>query len=142
MNWGKKLVLSLIVFILFISALVAYMIKVHGDDALVEENYYEKGLTYDQEYQNKQNMLDDDAKPLITLTENQIIVQLKDSAHYQLVLLRPSNKKADVKFEGHTVSSSNLILIERSKLVKGLWFFNLEWKSNNKTYQYKQNITL
>lgn len=142
MNWGAKIVTGMILFMVFIGVLVGFMIKEHGNDSLVEENYYEKGINYDQEYQSKRNTLIDDAKPLIKVTSNQILIQLKDSASYKLVLLRPSNSKVDFSIKGKTIGDSNLILVDKSKFEKGLWFFNLEWKSNNKNYQYKQNITL
>jgi hypothetical protein len=142
MNWGAKIVTGMILFMLFISVLVGFMIKEHGNDSLVEENYYEKGLKYDEEYQSKQNTITDDAKPGISITEKQILIQLKDNAQYKLVLLRPSDIKADQEFKGQTLSDSNLILIDKSRLGKGLWFLNLEWKSKGRNYVYKQNITL
>lgn len=142
MNWGTKIVLGMITFMLFIIGMVIYMFHVHGRDALIEENYYEKGIDYNTEYNAKQNVADDNAKPKITNTPKQLLIQLKDSATYQLVLMRASDSKDDLKLNGKTTGDSNIILIDKTKLAKGIWFISLTWRSANKDYLYKNNITL
>jgi len=142
MNWGTKIILGMITFMLFIIAMVIYMFHVHGRDALIEENYYEKGIDFNTEYNAKQNVVNDNAKPKITNTPNQLIIQLKDSAQYQIVLMRASNSNDDFKLNGKTTGDSNIILIDKTKISKGMWFINLFWRSSNKDYLYKNNITL
>jgi hypothetical protein len=142
MNWGNKIMLTMAAFILFILALGAYMLSKQGNDTLVESNYYEKGLRYEEEYQLKANTFSDHAEPVITVNPNQVIIRLKDSASYSLVLMRPSNAKADKKQEGNTIGNDHLILLERKPADKGLWYLDLKWESNHKQYQYKKSITL
>lgn len=142
MNWGTKIILGMIAFMLFIIAMVIYMFSVHGNDALVEEDYYEKGINYDQEYNARQHMIDDQAEPIIKINDNQLIIQLKDSASYELRLMRPALAKDDVKVKGTTIGEANLILLPRKDLHKGLWFLELKWNSNTKDYLFKKNITL
>jgi len=142
MNWGTKIILGMITFMLFIIAMVIYMFHVHGRDALIEENYYEKGIDFNTEYNAKQNVVNDNAKPKITNTPNQLIIQLKDSAQYQIVLMRASDSNDDFKLNGKTTGDSNVILIDKTKVPKGMWFINLSWRSSNKDYLYNNNITL
>ncbi|WP_426327717.1 FixH family protein [Pedobacter sp. R-06] len=142
MNWGTKIVLGMIAFMMFIVGMVVYMFHVHGRDALIEENYYEKGINYNAEYNAKQNVLNDDAKPKITITKTQIIIQVKDSAKYDLVLMRPANSNDDVKLKGQTTGTANLILVDKTKMPKGMWFLNLQWQVSGKDYLFKNNITL
>jgi hypothetical protein len=142
MNWGTKIVLGMIAFMLFIVAMVVYMFSVHGNDALVDEDYYEKGINYDREYKATQNMINDHVEPKITVAESQLIIQLKGSAAYELKLMRPSTIKNDVKETGNTVGDSNLILINTKQMPHGLWFLDLKWQSNGTDYQFKKNITL
>ena len=142
MNWGTKIVLGMVAFMLFIIGMVIYMFSVHGNDSLVEEDYYEKGLNYDQEYKAKENVLNEDAQPDIKINDSQIIIQLKDSASYKLKLMRPSNAKDDVISKGNTIGDTNMILIDRANMHTGLWFLELRWISNNKEYQFNKNITL
>jgi len=142
MNWGTKIVMGMFAFMLFIVGMVIYMFHVHGRDALIEENYYEKGINYNVEYDAKQNVLHDDARPKITITHIQIVIQLKDSAQYELVLMRPANSDDDVKLKGNTTGSSHLILVDKTKMARGMWFVNLSWRAGGKSYLFKNNITL
>lgn len=141
MNWGTKIVLGMVTFMLFIVGMVVYMFSVHGNDALVDEDYYEKGINYNDEYTAKQNLINDNATPILTVTKSQIIIKLKDSANYELKLMRPSTQYNDVKENGTTVTDSNLILINRTTMHSGLWLLELKWISNGKKYLYKRNIT-
>ena len=142
MNWGTKIVLGMITFMLFIIGMVIYMFHVHGRDALIEENYYEKGIDYNTEYNAKQNVADDNAKPKITNTPKQLLIQLKAPAAYQLVLMRASDSKDDLKLNGKTTGDTNIILVDKAKLAKGMWFISLTWRVENKDYLYKSNISL
>jgi hypothetical protein len=142
MNWGTKIVLGMVAFMLFIIGMVVYMFKVHDNDSLVEEDYYEKGLNYNQEYQAKENVLNDDAEPNIKINVNQIIIELKDSASYELKLMSPANAKADISNKGNTIGETNLILIDKANMHTGLWILELKWLSKNKQYQFNKNITL
>ncbi|MBY0244975.1 MAG: FixH family protein [Sphingobacteriaceae bacterium] len=142
MNWGTKIIAGMVCFMLFIVAMVVYMFKVHDQDALVEDDYYEKGLSYDQEYDAKQNVIDDKFAPIISINEHQIVIQLKQSASYTATLMRPSDAKADQKSSGKTIGDANLILIPRSNMGKGLWSLSLNWESNSKKYLFKKDITL
>ncbi|WP_406826702.1 FixH family protein [Pedobacter sp. KACC 23697] len=142
MNWGTKIVMGMVAFMMFIVTMVIYMFHVHGRDALIEENYYEKGINYNAEYNAKQNVLNDDATPKIIITHAQMVIQLKDSAQYELVLMRPANSNDDVKRKGNTTGTSNLIVVDRTKMPSGMWFINLSWRTGGKTYLFKNNITL
>lgn len=142
MNWGTKIVLGMLTFMLFIVGMVIYMFSVHGNDALVDEDYYEKGINYNQEYNAKQNVLIDSVNPVITLTKHQIIINLHDRANYKLKLMRPSTVKDDIKIEGKTLGDRNLILIDRSTMNNGLWFLEIKWISKEKNYLFKTTINL
>ena len=142
MNWGTKIVLGMVVFMLFIIGMVVYMFRVHGNDTLVDEDYYEKGINYNDEYNANQNVITDKAEPKITISDSQIIIQLKDSANYHLTLARPSTNKDKLADSGETVSDANLIIINRQNMHTGLWYLELKWSSNAKKYQLKKSITL
>lgn len=132
----------MITFMLFIVAMVVYMFSVHGNDALVEENYYEKGINYDQQYNDKQNVVNDNAQPKISKGQYQLIIQLKDSANYELKLVRPSRKTDDVVKKGSTIGDANVIVIDSKNMPTGLWFMELKWTSKGRSYLFKQDIIL
>ena len=130
------------IFMSFIIGMVIYMFKNHNNDALVEEDYYEKGINYDEEYLAKSNVVNDEAAPEIKISETQLILQLKDAADYQLTLMRPSSKEKDVSSAGKTIGDGNLIIIERDRLDKGLWSLKVKWRAKGKDYLFTKDITL
>lgn len=142
MNWGTKIILGMVAFMLFITAMVVYMFSVHDQDALVADDYYEKGINYNQDYDAMQLVITDKAEPIFTLSESQVIIQLKDSANYELKLMRPIAAKDDIHQKGTTVNKANLILLDHSHMPKGLWLLELKWKSKDKVYLFKRNLTL
>ncbi|MFD2287212.1 hypothetical protein GJU39_21275 [Pedobacter petrophilus] len=142
MNWGSKVLLGMGCFMLFIISMVVYMFAKHSGDALIEEDYYEKGINYNTTYNAEQNMLNDDAQPKITVSEKQLVISLKDSATYHLVLMRPSDKAEDLKLQGKTIEPDHLILVDRGHMQKGLWFLQIQWHSKGKDFFYKSNLKL
>ncbi|RZK47690.1 MAG: hypothetical protein EOO87_21595, partial [Pedobacter sp.] len=122
--------------------MVCYMFYVHGRDALIDDNYYEHGINYNTEFNATRQMLNANAEPEIDISSRQIIIKLKDSTSYHLSLKRASNNIDDKKINASTVGPSNLILVERTGLPKGLWFLTLQWTVKGKDYMFKKNITL
>ncbi|MGF1925852.1 MAG: FixH family protein [Bacteroidia bacterium] len=142
MNWGTKIVLGMIAFMLFIVGMVVYMFSVHGNDALIDNDYYEKGVNYDKEYKAAQNVFIDQAIPEITVTDNQIIIKLTDSASYDIRMMRPTTVKDDHNLKGNTLGDNNLILIDRKNMPLGVWLLELKWVANKKEYSFKKSIKL
>lgn len=142
MNWGTKLVLGMATFMLFVIGMVVYMFSVHGNDSLVDEDYYEKGLDYNKEYDAKRNTLLDKAEPVIKIEASKIVIKLKDSATYHLKINNASKAKEDRSSKGETIGEANLIIVDSQLFNKGLWTLDLKWTSKGKNYQYNKNITL
>ena len=115
---------------------------VHGNDALVDNDYYEKGINYNQEYTAKQNVLNDLAEPKIIIHPTIMVIEFKDSAQFTLRLMRPSSEKEDVKVAGNTVGDRHAITLNTQKMHRGLWIMELNWISNGKPYMLKKNLTL
>ena len=142
MNWGTKLVLGLAAFMLFVIGMVVYMFSVHGNDSLVDEDYYEKGLDYNKEYDAKTNTITDKAEPIIKVEASKIIIQLKDSATYELKINNASKAKEDKSSKGNTIGDANLIIVDTEGMKSGLLALELKCESNQKRYQFNKNITL
>lgn len=47
MNWGTKLIIGMALFMAFIIGLAVFMLNSNADP-LVDKDYYEKGLKYDE----------------------------------------------------------------------------------------------
>jgi hypothetical protein len=111
MNWGTKLIIGMLLFMSFIVVLGVLMIR-SDSDALVETNYYEKGLNYDDEYAAKTQVGKDQASPEISIT---------------VKLTRNDSKSSDttVKF----ITKSGKLTLNISRLAKGRWHMITAWEN-------------
>ena len=69
MNWGKSIVLSFVLFAVFIGVLVAVCVR--EDISLVSRNYYNEELDYQTKMNGARNVDQLSQKPEISLTERQ-----------------------------------------------------------------------
>jgi hypothetical protein len=126
MNWGTKLIIGMLLFMSFIVVLGVLMIR-SDSDALVETNYYEKGLNYDDEYAAKTQVGKDQASPEITITAADISIIFKTSAKGKVKLTRNDSKSSDttVKF----ITKSGKLNLNISRLAKGRWHMIIAWEN-------------
>ena len=110
----------------FIVVLGILMIR-SDSDSLVESNYYEKGLTYDNEYAAKTQVGKDQASPKVNITAANISIIFKTSAKGKVKLTRNDSKSSDttVKF----ISKSGKLNLNISKLAKGRWHMITSWEN-------------
>ncbi len=141
MNWGQKIVLVMVMFMLFILGLSFAMYRRQGD-SLTEVDYYEKGLEFDREYEMEQNALDTNLRADVNLVDSALVLTFKAAAYYKIKLQRPSNSKLDSIYEGKTTGRLQPVTIPIAHLAKGRWFMEVQWKTAGKPFGFKQHITL
>lgn len=136
MNWGKGLVIGLVLFMSFITILVVLMFRSAEDS--FDKDYYEKGLAYDVEYQQKQQVITDQAEPTISYNDEVLSITFKAADSGQINFKRPSSKKEDkvINF------TDNEVNINRKELLNGEWKIILKWTYDQKNYLYEKSIFL
>lgn len=143
-NWGTGLVIAIV---LFMSFILYFVVKVQSnskyDNELVVEEYYKHDARFQEEIDRVQNAQDLDHKPIITKTEEGIIIEFPQEFNANQItgtvsLYRPSNKKLD--FDTPISLSNPTLLIPKSKLVGGQWGINMEWEYEGKKYLTKESI--
>jgi len=139
MNWGTKLVTAMALFMVFIIGLSMKMIFSEKDD-LVDKNYYEKGLNYDHDYQRKQNVLNDKAEPLITLSPGQLQVLFSKPVKGTLRLSHPSDNNKDKAFKIELKDNEPLVLPLDELNGKGQWRLSAEWESEGRQYLFEKYV--
>ena len=127
----------MIIFMLFIIAMCVYMLAMPTDD--YDHKYYEKGLNFDQEYKQKQQVFKDKAQPIIKIDSCCIQVTFPQTVTGQVKLLRPSGNVKDQVFN---LDNKNGLPIEilTAQIAKGQWQLVFNWTSNNKAYLYQQEV--
>lgn len=140
MNWGKKIIIGLVLFMIFIVTLGIIMIMKGKDDSLIENDYYEKGQTFDKDYNAKQRAIDDLMVPSITHNLG-LIIRFPVPVTYKLICRRSSNKDLDKTFNGFTDEHRN-IQIPKSQLQAGPWLIRIEYTANSKSYLFETKIDM
>lgn len=120
---------------LFMSFIVILVIKMvfSTPDALIDNNYYEKGQTYNKEYNAKQKAVKDSVVPEIEINESGLDFIFNKPAKYKLICKRSSDAKMDFELDGSSDPDLRLH-IPKSKLEKGSWHLRLEYSIAGKDY--------
>jgi hypothetical protein len=140
MNWGVKVLIGMGTFMSFIIVLVVIMFN-SKTDALVDNDYYEKGINYNKVYNLKEQVNLDHARPEIALSDKTIGLTFTQQAKGNLKLMRTSDKRLDKTMPFET-DQNRQILIPAVNLPKGSWRLIIEWESLSKKYLYEQEINI
>lgn len=131
MNWGTKIVIGMGIAMAAVVTAGVYMVS-HDTDSLEDVDYYEKGLRYDEVYQQKENVTLDHAKARVSIQKGDLKISF-NSEHNEgtLRLLRPSDRSLDKKFR---FSALRIYELPLHDLKSGAWRLELEWKHDGKHY--------
>jgi hypothetical protein len=139
MNWGKGIIGGMILFMLFIIVMCVYMFSVPEDE--FDKKYYEKGLSYDQDYNRAKQVITDNAQPTIEADSCCIEVSFPQTILGQVKLTRPSSNMVD-KIIPIDNKNGQPIQILTTNMPKGKYQLRFEWTSNNKDYLYQKEVYL
>lgn len=138
MNWGTKLFIALGIFMVGIVAAGVYMVT-NDHDALVETDYYEKGISYDETYDRRQNLINEQAEPRIEIVNDSLVIHFKHRGNKgQMLFRKPSDKGQDTQIDFQTAASSYRLALPN--ISSGKWDFVLIWQSNGMPYQYEKTL--
>lgn len=145
LNWGKSIVLAMILFIGFIMYMVVTMItdKDYDHDMVVEE-YYKKEQTLNEKLESQNN--GETIKNFISFQANtngllvSIAEELNDISNINISAYRASDKSKDftstLKF-----GDKNEALVQR-KLIPGLWQFTLSFSKDDKDFLVTKTLNI
>lgn len=129
-NWGHKLVFFGLSFMFFVGFMV-YKISTQKVD-LVDDNYYEKGVRYQEEI----NKFDATSgiENNITFDLNQQLITFKSNAKGlsgKALFYRPSDVNLDFETD-FTLNENGEFTYSTAQLAKGVWKVTFEWNLNGK----------
>jgi len=138
MNWGVKIFLTLSVFIIVAVTTGVYMVS-QDHDSLVEDDYYEKGLTFDSEYDHKTNVEQQNAQPLVSVLDDNLVITFQQNGNKgTLDLQRASDSSLDKQVSFSTESKSYKLPIEG--LSSGKWKVLINWEHSNTSFLFEKSI--
>ena len=143
MNWGYKILIVYLVFVMGMLALV-YMSSMENKD-LVSENYYEEEIKYQHIIDESANTASLSSEPVINRTKN--IVNITFPAEFtnektegDWVLYYAADKSKDVQGKLNVVNRK--YSIELPDFATGTYQLKLNWRAAEKNYYYEKVITL
>ncbi len=142
MNFGKWIVVSFVLFGVFIASLVA--ICVRQDINLVSLDYYNRELAHQQKMELIENANKLSSLPEFSIEANVLVVSFTDFKKVEtgeLHLLRPSDSKLDRKF-AVTASSGKIQQYPLEVWSKGLYRASMQWRMDGQEYYYEKLIVL
>jgi hypothetical protein len=139
-NWGTKLVIGMVSFMTFIVILAVMMFN-SKPDALVDNDYYEKGLNYDADYNRKERVKTDDAAPVVQVLPAEILLTFKAAAEGKVKIVRPSDKRMD-KVINFKTDAAYKAAIPAKEIAAGRWKLIITWNSAGKSYLDEQEVMI
>lgn len=140
MNFGKAIVLSFVLFALFIGTLVYFCVR--EDVSLVSSEYYKDELAYQQKLDKINNAQTLAQPPVISGQKGKVSVvfgSMDRIERGELNVVRPSNARLDQKFEiVPRQGISNVFVLSRWE--PGLYRASVTWTMGGKDYYFEKLI--
>lgn len=140
-NWGKGLTLAIVAFMVAMLGMV--YISFRQTNEMIEDNYYERELKYQNIIDAKNELLNYRDFEYISSDEKSIYLHLPadvsdkiESGSVQFIRL--DNESMDKKFP-ISQSNSNSLAIGKSDLLHGDYRVKLAWKNDGKNYFYEKD---
>jgi hypothetical protein len=140
MNWGKGIIIAMALFMGFILTLVITLMRQDVD--LEIDDYYNKELAFNEQYNAQQNYMDATEKITFNVTTDSLFVIFpKDlqTGAAKIQLQRPNNKQQDAVFD---VQATDKVYIPTKSLPKGVFNCTITGKRNGKNYEYNHSLKL
>ena len=144
MNWGHKISIVIISFIVIMLSMVFVAFKQTNE--MIENNYYDREIKY-------QSMIDA-ASNLNTLSNDSIIIQntnnlevlipktlVKEFTKGKIEFVKNDDEKKD-RLLAFTPDANGGFIIDKSKFSTGAYTAKIEWTSGIKTYYREQKIII
>jgi hypothetical protein len=142
MNWGYKILIVIVLFIVSMLAMVFVSFRQTND--MVDTNYYEKELKYQSLIDASKNLNDVSSIDLISPKDGGIAVTippslLVDFKNGQLEFLKNDDQKQDFTLNFEPIADG-VYLIPNAKLQTGSYKVRIQWESNKKSYYREQTV--
>ena len=142
MNWGHKLTIFIVLFLVVMLGMVFYATMQTNE--MIDDNYYQKELEYQDVIDAKQNLVNISSNNLISQTFLEVVITLPPGTFEKLEkgnieLLRNDSKANDVQLEIEP-NGSNRRTIPKSSLLKGMYKSRIKWTNDGKEFYKEESV--
>lgn len=138
-NWGHKLVFFMVLFMLFIISMVVFISRQKVE--LVDANYYERGINYQQELNKYALTEGKDYTWRYESGAKQFHLRISEFSDTKVMVrfYRPSDSKLD--FETTLpISANGDFSFSTKEMVAGLWKVVGEWQMKGKQVAFEKEL--
>ncbi len=140
MNWGLRIVIGMGLAMTAVVATGIYMVS-KDSDTLEENDYYERGMQYEAEYEKKENVVRDHSKATVLMNQDSLIFHFTGAENKGIIYLkRPSDRNMDKTLP--FVTSTSYYQISRNQLHTGAWQIRIEWQHDGRNYLQDEHLFL
>jgi hypothetical protein len=142
MNWGHKIFLVIVVFIIGMLSLVFVAIKQSNE--MMDSNYYEQELKYQKTIDAASNFNRLGLKLQITQDASKLYIKFPVTFTHSvsegyIEFLKPDNQKKDYK-QNVLIDAEGTQTILKNKLDKGSYVLRLFWVNKNVPYYFEDKL--
>lgn len=139
MNWGWRITIVYSLFALTMIGAVIYSTTL--DVNLVEEDYYEKEVNYQQVINKKENALRDSATFDVAVVGDSVVIHFPTAvAQGKAYFIRSADVNNDKKFELKVLNGKQTFSKELFKA--GSYNLQIDWKGNSADYYWEEKINI
>jgi len=143
-NWGTGIAIALIVMIC--GMLTLFYIATRQDYFLVEKDYYQKGINYQEQIDRINNVNALREKPTVTVSNSELLVTLPNwfankTIKGEIQLYSPVDEAFD-KTQPLNLSDQLMQSVSLNNIKPGRYTVKLDWTANQTAYYWEQKITI
>ena len=138
---------TIFVIITFMILLVLYILFSNKNTyGLVEKDYYQKAIKYQEQIDNERSANQLEEKVMINLVNSDVRIQFPSvftpsKIEGEIVFFRPSDLKLDFTIQ-IDVEENGAQLVRTSNIQKGAWIVQIYWRFQDKKYYSEKRIFL
>ncbi|MNJ90753.1 hypothetical protein D3C87_83900 [compost metagenome] len=140
MNWGKRIIVGMALFIGFILTMVVIMMRQKID--LVEEDYYKRELNYESQMDAQKNYASALEKIQLQAKNDSLLVYFPAAFREKevtIALQRPNDKNHDLVLNAKPLEK---VVIKTTEFPKGIFTCTINGQIEGLPYEMSQQVTI
>jgi nitrogen fixation protein FixH len=143
-HWGTGLAAGIVSFALLMAIMVAIAMSNRVD--LVTDQYYDRGIAYQERINSLRRTAAREEKPLVTVSPEQLTIEFPRQSRDAtpagtITMYRPADKLLDLVLRVTPDSAGVQHIVTRS-LDRGLWKLQIAWHEGDQDYYTEQPVMI
>ncbi len=144
MNWGYKILIGFSIFVIGMLCMVG--IAMRQSNEMMDDNYYEKELKFQDKIDASKNLSAVVEKLSITDSGNVVVLQLPAATVASTTVgtiecIRSAEQKRDVRLKIDLDDKGKQVL-PKTLFVNGIYQLRIDWVTNGTSYFHQQVLTI